>query len=149
MSPEPVEPVIDAFEKAVTELAAAKEKRNKAGVALRAALLESGWQKLDFVSEYFGHHPEYGEGDEHYRYFFRPEVAGVKQWEGVFFQHGHHGGTDLYVAFHKWLETVKVTDYLLFTDPDDCDLLEGYIIVDGGDCGDDEDPSPDAAGSTR
>jgi hypothetical protein len=83
----------------------------RAAAATRAAirerffltLEEKGWKRFRFFSEYYGSHPEYGEGDEERVFLFHPDIN-FTQWEGVKFAHGHHSRNKAHESFDEWLE---------------------------------------------
>ncbi len=81
------------------------------GVAELKTLTDSGWKEFDFHSDYYGSHPEYGEGDIDKRYLFHPEVD-VSRWDGVLFSHGHYDADPTKNEFMDWLETLTTDQYL-------------------------------------
>jgi len=82
---------------------AAQATRAAIREAFFLSLEEKGWKKFQFNSEYYGSHPEYGEGDDERTYFFHPEID-ISRWDGVRFAHGHHSENDENKSFDEWLE---------------------------------------------
>ena len=81
---------------------ATKTTRSAIREAFFLSIMEKGWKKFQFSSEYYGSHPEY-DGDKERTYFFRPDVD-ITRWEGVRFAHGSHSENDENKSFDEWLE---------------------------------------------
>ena len=67
------------------------------------ALNGHGWKSFLFMSEYYGSHSEYGEGDIHEDWLFHPS-ADWCQWEDTVFKHGHGSQYESNDAWEAWLE---------------------------------------------
>lgn len=81
----------------------AKATRDAIREAFLLSLEEKGWKKFCFFSEYYGSHPECGEGDKEEEYIFRPGID-AERWGGVCFGHGHSGQNESNDEFDSWLE---------------------------------------------
>ena len=73
--------------------------------------VHSGWKEFVFRSEYFGSHPEYGEGDITIKYLFHPKVC-VCRWDGIKFSHGHSNRSENNDRFEEWLKSIGEENYI-------------------------------------
>lgn len=75
-------------------------------------LIENGWFKFEYKSEYYGSHPEYGEGDTQIIYLFAPSVN-INKFKGVEFAHGHSSQNESNDEWDSFLESlINGVDYL-------------------------------------
>ena len=76
-----------------------------------AEKVAEGWSRFHFFSEYYGSHPEYGEGDVNTTYLFNPSID-ISRWEGVKFSHGHSRQNENNDAWDEWLEGLPSDHYI-------------------------------------
>jgi hypothetical protein len=100
---------ISTFQEAHTQMLRDMEAERAAYVS---GLEAQGWWMLEFVSEYYGSHDEYGEGDIAEAYFFHPSIP--VQWQGTRFKHGHHGASEENTRFEEWLKSLPEDRYVSF-----------------------------------
>lgn len=92
------------------------EKEKEAFIASKKA---EGWKEFKFFSQYYGSHPEYGEGDERETYLFHPTVD-FTRWENEHFSHGHGEYEEPYSYFQDWIEQLDEEKYILVSQETEC-----------------------------